>query len=189
MTNDKKSADGDSAAELEVGCSVCWPRSLAECLIICTGVSFSQTNKHQSERETMIHGNRRLKACIHRGDALALPIYERYIVPYLAFKQVNALVDRTSQYQNKRVPDRRGGRVPSPPPLLPALSISHHATVSPGGPCSAVSCSVPVAAISPSSCCVPRRPPPPEARGRRGGTGACDWPLHCTACREPVEGR
>lgn len=40
--------------------------------------------------------------------------------------------------------------------------------------------------LSPSSCPAPRQPPPPGGRGRRGGTGACDWPLRCTACRGPM---
>lgn len=36
---------------------------------------------------------------------------------------------------------------------------------------------------------LPQPPLPPEAQGRRGGTGACDWPLHYTACTEPVDHR
>lgn len=40
--------------------------------------------------------------------------------------------------------------------------------------------------ISPSSCRAPLRRHPSVALGRRGGTGACDWPLRYRACREPV---
>lgn len=43
--------------------------------------------------------------------------------------------------------------------------------------------------ISPSSCRAPLRPPPSAAPGRRGGTGACDWPLRYTACREPARAK
>lgn len=69
------------------------------------------------------------------------------------------------------------------PPAPPPPPVHHHES-----PCYTLSVCLSYL-ISPSSCPAPPPPPPSEARGTRGGTGACDWPLHCTACREPVEQR
>lgn len=101
-------------------------------------------------------------------------LYMNIIQSVIRFKVVAVLVGSASQCQNKRVPD--GWGCPSSSILPPSSSCP-----SPGSPCCTLSY-----LISPSSFPAPPPPRPPEARGRRGGTGACDWPLHCTACREPA---
>ncbi len=100
-------------------------------------------------------------------------LYMNIIQSVIRFKVVDVLVGSASQYQNKRVPDGWG-----------CSSSSSSSCPSPASPCCTLSY-----LISPSSCPAPLQPRPPEARGRRGGTGACDWPLHCTACRAPAEQR
>lgn len=95
-------------------------------------------------------------------------LYMNMTQSVISLKVVDVLVGNTSQYQTKGV----GEDVPPPRVLhqeVPAVLLSH--------------------LISPSSYPAPLQPPPPEARGRRGGRGACDWPLHYTACREPVKQR
>lgn len=71
---------------------------------------------------------------------------------------------------------------PSDECILPSDTAEHESVVAAPSP-SAGSGGCPV---SPSSCPAPPQPPPPGDRGRHGGTGACDWPLRCTACRGPA---